>query len=195
MKENIKDKFITNSRLKNYNNFDEYKQNLYKSEEYYILLSIFEISLRNSIDNYFKIQISSDWLDSDILQSDTKQKIKEVKNKLLKRKETITHDKIIADLSFGFWTSFFRKSYSKIMRLKDINNIFPNIFLNNDKLINRNIIATKLNHIRIFRNRVFHYERIINKSEYKNMEDNIFKFLAYFDAEIYSFAKDMINKN
>ncbi len=50
MKETIKSKFITDIRLQHYTNFEEYKQNICMSEKYYILLSIFEISLINSID-------------------------------------------------------------------------------------------------------------------------------------------------
>ena len=45
MKDDVKLKFITQIRLKNYSNFEEYKQNLYDSEKYYILLSIFELLL------------------------------------------------------------------------------------------------------------------------------------------------------
>ncbi len=52
-----------------------------------------------------------------------------------------------------------------MIRIKDIKHIFPNIPTREQKLINRDILDKKLNRIRKFRNRVFHYERIINKSE------------------------------
>ena len=79
MKDSIKSKFISDTRLSAYKDFDEYKQNIKDSEEYYILLSIFEISLRNSIDNYFKEKISNDWLNSSFLNQDAKQRIIESK--------------------------------------------------------------------------------------------------------------------
>ena len=75
MKSEVKTKFISDIRLSHFKDFDEYKQNIYQSEKYYILLSIFEVSLRNSIDNYFKEKISSNWLESEILHFDTKQRI------------------------------------------------------------------------------------------------------------------------
>jgi len=50
VKEYVKLKYITDIRLKNYADINEYKQNLLQCEKYYILLSIFEVSLRNSID-------------------------------------------------------------------------------------------------------------------------------------------------
>ena len=194
MNDDIKKKFITDIRLKNYINFEEYKQNLHDSEKYYILLSIFEISLRNSIDNYFKHKISINWLDSDTLHKDTKQKVDEAKKKILQRKEKVTYDKIIAELPFGFWTSLFRKSYTNLIRIKDIKYIFPNIPTKQQKLINRKILDKKLNHIRKFRNRVFHYEKIINKLEYINIENDIFELLLYFDIGIYNFTNELINK-
>lgn len=194
MTEDIKNRFISKKRLQNYNSFDEYKKNLRMSEKYYSLLSIFEISLRNSIDFYFTQKISSDWLDSDVLHKDTKQKVQEAKNKILRRKESPTHDKVLAELSFGFWTSLFRKSYSNLFRLKDIKHIFPNLPAKNEQLLNRNIIDKKLNHIRKFRNRVFHYERIINKAEYKNIDKEIQELLVYFDLEVYKFAEEFLNE-
>ena len=193
MKDDVKLKFITQIRLKNYSNFEEYKQNLYDSEKYYILLSIFEISLRNSIDVYFKNKISNSWLDSDILHHDTIQRINEAKNKILQRKEKITYDKIIAELPFGFWTSLFRKSYTNLLRIKDIKFIFPNMVSKQQKLINRNILDKKLNNIRKFRNRIFHYEKIINKVEFENIENEIFELLLYFDKDIFNFAKELLN--
>lgn len=193
VKDNVKLKFISDIRLQNYTNFQEYKQNLYQCETYYILLSIFEVSLRNSINNYFISKISDDWLENDILHDDTKHKIAGAKKQILQRREIVTYDKIIAELPFGFWTSLFRKSYTNLIRIKDIKNIFPNIPSKNETLINRSILDKKLNHIRKFRDRVFHYEPIINKLEYKSIEDDIFELLIYFDKEICDFAKELTN--
>jgi len=62
MTEDIKNRYISQKRLQNYKNFDAYKQNIHLSEKYYILLSIFEVTLRNSINFYFASKISKDWL-------------------------------------------------------------------------------------------------------------------------------------
>lgn len=194
MRDEVKVKFISNIRLGHYKDFEEYKQNIYQSEEYYILLSIFEISLRNSIDNYFKKTISKDWLESEKLHQDTKQRIIESKKKIYQRKEKVSHDKVIAELPFGFWTSLFRKSYSNLFRIKDIKHIFPNIPKRNQKLITRQVLDKELNKIRKFRNRVFHYEKIINKTEYENIKDDIYTLFVYFDNEVYEFAKELVNE-
>ncbi|WP_320034156.1 hypothetical protein [Halarcobacter sp.] len=193
MKDEIKSRFISNIRLESYKDFVEYKQNIKNSEEYYILLSIFEISLRNSINHHFKKRISKNWFESNILHTDTKQRINESKNKIKQRKEEVTHDKLIAELPFGFWTSLFRRSYSNLFRIKDIKYIFPNMPAKDEKLITRQILDKELNKIRKIRNRVFHYEKIINKKEYKNMKEEIELLLLYFDEEIYLLSKEFID--
>lgn len=194
MRDDIKSKFISDIRLSHYKSFDEYKQNIKESEEYYILLSILEISLRNSINNYFQRKISKNWLFSKTLHIDTQQRVEECKKLITNRKEIISHDKVIAELSFGFWTSLFRKSYSNLFRIKDIKYIFPNIPNRNEKLISRYVLDKELNKIRKFRNRVFHYEKIINKPQYKEMKEEIYTLLLYFDKDIYKFAKELVNE-
>ncbi len=87
MRDENKLKFISHARLHSYKDLEEYKQNIYKSEKYYILLSVFEISLRNSIDEYLKRKISHNWLESELLHQDTKLRILESKNKIYQRRE------------------------------------------------------------------------------------------------------------
>lgn len=60
-----------------------------------------------------------------------------------------------------------------------------------EKLINREILFTKLNHIRNFRNRVFHYEKVLNKDNYNNINEEIFEIIRYFDDELYIYTKEM----
>ena len=194
MTEELKKYFISDARLSSYDNFEQYQTNIIQSSKYYTLLCIFEISLRNAIDNYMKYKISSQWLDDDFLHNDTKSKIQEAKKKIAQRKEKITHDKIVAELSLGFWTSLFRKSYSNIMRVNDIKHIFPSLPPKQTILINRAILDKRLNHIRKFRNKVFHYEKIIDKPEYKNISNEILELLEYFDIEIKHLANTLKQK-
>ena len=58
--------------------------------------------------------------------------------------------------------------------------------------ITREYMNKKLNHIRKFRNRVFHYENIL-KEEFKNIEDDIYEILSYFDNELVEFTKKANN--
>ena len=189
----IIERYISYSRLDAYKNIDEYKQNILYSQEYYVLLSILEISLRNSTNNHFNFKYGDNWYKHTFLHQDTTSKIDEVKKRIVLSKKELTHEQIISELSFGFWSSLFRKSYTNNMRLVDIKQIFPNLPSKTDKLITRDYINKKLNHIRKFRNRVFHYEKIINNIEYKDIKDDIFELLLYFDNEIYNLADELTN--
>ena len=55
-----------------------------------------------------------------------------------------------------------------------------------EKSINRHFIFAKLNNIRLFRNKVFHHDKIINKQEYSSMMDEI---LSYFDGDVVDYNK------
>jgi len=56
------------------------------------------------------------------------------------------------------------------------------------KFISREIIYKELDHIRNFRNRVFHYEKVINKDNYNAIFDEINEILRYFDDDIEKFS-------
>ena len=194
MKDSAKTQFLSNQRLDAYVDFQEYQQNLKNSKESYVLLCMLEVSLRNSINHCFLKNISTDWLENDFLNSNSQNKINEVKQRINKNQNTDTHNKIISELSFGFWTALFRKDYAHIMRTKMIKDIFPNLPKLSEKFIDRDYINKKLNHIRVFRNKVFHYDKIINKKEFENIGNEIYELLEYFDKDICEFAKRLNNE-
>ena len=188
----LKNNFISKERFERYKNIDEYYQNLKLSKNYYIPLSLVEISLRNSIDRVFKKNISQYWLqDEYFIQPQHKNKI-DTSIKLLKFKDKeIVHNNILAELTFGFFVTFFKQPYSQYLRFNNLKQIFPNLPSSKDKKLNRHFIFTKLNKIRLFRNKVFHHDKIIDKKEYYNILDDIYEVLSYFDDEIVKICKEL----
>ena len=196
MNEKLINKFISNKRLLSHgDNIDEYKINLKKSKQLYIPLSILEVSLRNSINELFEKLYGRGWLinEASFLKQKELEKIYQAKNKLKVKKEEITKDKLIAELSFGFWTALFQMAYKEKMRFNNLKQIFPNIPSKEKKEIDRKIISSKLNYIREFRNRVFHHENI-NKSKYNTIENEIYEILEFFDKEVSVFTKNLNNE-
>ena len=191
MKESLIKQYISENRFKSYKNLDEYSQNLIFSQNSYIPLSILEVALRNALDNYLSKIVSETWYEENFLTNDSKEKVSQAKGLLLKRKEKTTKEKIIAELSFGFWVNLFKKPYEKKLRIKDIKLIFPNLPNKEEKLINRDLLFKKLNHIRNFRNRVFHYEKVLNKDNFNNIYDEIIEIIKYFDDELYQYTKTL----
>ena len=182
---------ITIPRLSTYQTFKQYEQNLLVSKQYYIPLALLEVTLRNSINNHLKNKYGNGWLINNafFLRQDLIRKRDEAKYKLQTRKETITQDKLIAELSFGFWTSLFKAPYAKQMRKNDLKKIFKNLPPRHIIDINRASISSKLNNIRAFRNRIFHYEKIIDSPKYQNIDKDINQILNFLHTDLQSFSK------
>lgn len=195
MKESLINKFISNERFGSYNNIEEYNENLLFSKRAYIPLSILEVSLKNSINDLLTIQISEQWYeDEKFLTKDSIKKVNEAKSILFKRGDKITKSKIIAELSFGFWVNLFKKPYASKLRTKELQKIFLNMPPKERKTINREVLYQELNHIRNFRNRVFHYEKVLNKDDFNNIFNEIYEVLEYFDMELAQYTKDLNNE-
>jgi len=184
-------KYISDARFNKYSSFDEYQENLILSKQFYIPLSILEVSLRNAIDSYFVNLYGHNWLlnEAQFLQRDALEKIFHAKAKLTERRENITHSKLTAELTLGFWTSLFQKPYDKTMRLQTLKGIFSNLPKQEVKFIDRKIISAQLNHIRKFRNRIFHFEKVINKEEFNTIQNDIDEVLGFLNNDVYEFVK------
>ncbi len=183
-------RYITSKRFAIYNSLEAYSSNLKKAKELYIPLSILEVSLRNSINSLFEHFYGASWIvnEAQFLKSKEIAKIEFAKEKIRKNREQVTQDKLVSELSFGFWTALFQSAYADKMRIAYLKQIFPNLPPKNIELIDRKTISAKLNHIRKFRNRVFHHENII-KDEFTDIENDISEILAYFNDEVCAFAE------
>lgn len=190
MQDHLIKKYISQERFANYRDLEEYEKNLCFSQKSYIPLSVLEVALRNAIDGFLSKKIGHDWhKDNAFLTKDSQQKVAQAIELLKKRKEATSKQKIIAELSFGFWVNLFKKPYEEILRVNDLKHIFTNLPSKKEKRVNREIIYRELDHIRNFRNRVFHYEKVINKDNYNEIFKEIDEILDYFDSELREFAK------
>ena len=141
-KTNIDNKLIeviTPVRLGAYGNGDnsillnEYVYNLKLSESFYPALSLLEIALRNQICNAIDKFICKDWLlqelsKQSILADKEYQKLLESANKIKKAGRKITNDRLISEMTFGFWIHLFTKSYRP--KLWDKKGVFEAVFPN-----------------------------------------------------------------
>lgn len=90
-----------------------YRLNLKLSQEFFTVISCFEIALRNKIDEICIVNFGDDWL-RDGAQTNgifdnqntrlTKQNINDAVRQL---GATYSHNKLVAELGFGFWRYLF----------------------------------------------------------------------------------------
>ncbi|MFB9865651.1 Abi family protein [Rufibacter immobilis] len=146
-----------------------YRANLRLSYELFAVTSMFEVVLRNKIDQHYKTKFlastgSDQWLETQTEPEGcfhnnpqvekTFKNISEAKAKL-KRKRKYTHDKLVAELTFGFWRYLFASK-----EFMAAGSTLHQIFVNRPHNTNHTDIFKKLGHINDLRNRIAHHEPI-----------------------------------
>ena len=137
-----------------------YMLNIEISKNFYGSLGLFEVALRNAINEHYKRYFSDDnWIlnqaDCDFFTESRKEYVYKEKEKLLLAKPHYFSDSLAAALSFGLWTDMF-SSHCFSKGSQTLLKIFPN----KQKGVNQKSIYQELKNIRFFRNRIAHHEAI-----------------------------------
>lgn len=150
-----------------------YNYNIELSNEFYPLLSIFEVAFRNSIHLAWSDHLQDpNWIcnhEKHPLAKIEKVKIQEAMDELTSKRKQINENEIIAELNLGFWVNLFDHRYLEINK-KTIKNNFPNA-TNRERDIYK--IKSQLNDIRNLRNRIFHHEPIWHWNNLGEFVDNL----------------------
>lgn len=183
-----------------------YKLNLKVAESFYPILHLFEVFLRNSINNRLTEHFgNSDWIliekkgfmSNKILEPSKyflRKQIETSEKRVRRRGGTITSGKIIAEQMLGFWTSLFETHYYKLLS-GTIIHCFPY----RPKAVQRKEIYLKFDRIREFRNRVYHNEPVcfngskIDFSEALEIKKEIYETLNWIDPELSSYIRQFDN--
>lgn len=143
-----------------------YRLNLKLSQEFFTVISCFEIALRNKIDKHCILNFGNDWLrgaaqKNEIFDNQNTIITKRNINYAVKKLGTsYSHNKLVAELGFGFWRYLFaQKQYKATER------ILLQIFSSKPKSTptnqyNQNYVFNQLAKINKFRNRIAHHEPI-----------------------------------
>jgi hypothetical protein len=158
-----------------------YIANIELSEAFYPIMSVLEVSLRNAIHETLKDYFKDEYWFKNNLPPDFLPFVSEAVQKLTLQKKTITADRIIAELNFGFWNRLFNRNYTSLL-WKQLRLIFKNT---PKYLRQRDTIADALYRIRKLRNRIYHYEPIFgNLQEIENQYNEMILFLLWLDDDL-----------
>jgi hypothetical protein len=190
-----------------------YEANLKVSQAFHPLLGLFEVVLRNNINDILENHFNdSDWIinqKSGFMNDSTltyqqkhtgrkitndflKNEVLKIEKKLRNKSIAITSGKIIAEQTFGFWTDLFAVHHYRLLRGKPIQ-IFTALPANT----NRNNIFDQLTKIRKFRNRINHNEPICflgSKIDFKEtieVYQYIIQLFTWIDPQLISVIKDL----
>ena len=146
-----------------------YRRNLQLSQELYTIVSCFEIALRNAINQHYITTLGNDWLrDATVTGGvfdnrdcrSTAKIIRDALAKLLASGLPYKHDKIVAEMGFGFWRYLFAPNQfaaggTTLLR------IFPNKPVSTPTTqYNQALVFSELAHLNELRNRIAHHEPI-----------------------------------
>lgn len=145
-----------------------YLANLRVSQKLYAIISVFEVALRNAIDEHYRNQFivstgTFEWLKT---QSSTAgflsdptlakggfQSRENVKKVISNLRTYYTHDKVVSELSFGFWKYMFAAK-----EFAAAGSTLLRIFLSRPRGVNHTDVYKKLDAINRLRNRVAHHQ-------------------------------------
>lgn len=162
-----------------------YKCNLQLTEAFYTSLSVFEVTLRNTLCRELETMTGrEDWYAIFPTTSGLarlNKYITQANKQISGRHETITPSKIVAELTLGFWVSLLNSEYERIL-WKDLRRAFPYL---QKKDRQRKTVSAPLNTLRAFRNRVFHNESICwNLDRVEEIHKEMVTVLGWMNKDI-----------
>lgn len=138
-----------------------YRHNVKLCQKFYGVLSLFEIILRNAVNEHYKKYFNdNDWIITQIQPGGMLENcihladVNKQYNKLQKNGK-YTHDRLVSSMSFGFWTYMFNKQ-----AFRKGGQTLLQIFPNRTKGVGQKVIYNELMEIKTFRNRIAHHEPI-----------------------------------
>lgn len=138
-----------------------YRYNIKLCQKFYGILNIFEVVLRNAINNHYSVIFrDNEWIEHQ-LQAGGMIESAPQKNEVLRIISTLrqngkySNDRVVSSVSFGFWTHLFTRQPFRLGG-QNLLHIFPN----RTPGLGQRAVFNELMDIKTFRNRIAHHEAI-----------------------------------
>jgi len=159
------------------------------SESFYVPLQNLEVVLRNrihdSLTDHYKTKL---WFDRPHLLGGYQPKQLGQARKKLKKVDRNNADKIVAELNFGFWSALANKRYSATLVPVMLRDCFKQVTPIYRK---RFYLASVLDNLRLFRNRVFHHEPIWYYKDLPDKHRNTMQLIFWLSPELFRITNQM----
>lgn len=173
------EKFLSTERIGTYlcladdnrqKTIDLYIENLKQCQIFYAKLHWLEIGLRNAINSQFSQKYGVEWFNNPHIGLNEKDKsqIQKAKNNLEKERKEFSNGNLVAELNFGFWVNLFNKHYDTLWR-----QCLRKVFTSQTGVLERKQLSKTLHPILKLRNRIAHYEPILDYDLPKIQQDII----------------------
>ena len=173
-----------------------YQHNLRLAQAFYVPLQVVEVALRNALDERLRRHFGQDanWL---ITQQtgfmnhpalhfrDPASGKTRVRDRLRRSVEDARRNlpagaspgKLVAELTFGFWTSLYDREHFRILQGQPLG-----VFRSLPPALKRQDVANHLRLIRSIRNRVYHYEPLCFSGDAVSLKDTLAAHRAIYDV-------------
>lgn len=157
-----------------------YTLNTEVSACFYVSLQMLEIALRNQFHARLSEAYGADWYDKHgvITTIHHRRNISDAKIDLVLGRKALEPGRIVASLTFGFWTACLGNNYEDKLWRPALSRAFPN----KPASIKRRAINGELTPIRLLRNRIAHHEPILYLNLPKH-HANIMKMIGWLSAD------------
>ncbi len=166
-----------------------YIQNMALCESLYPALQFAEVALRNAVHSAMLVREKSEaWYDlpSAKLIEWQQEQVCKAKEAIIKRKKPETAGRIVAELTFGFWTCFFNNAHARTGTGSYLAKAaFPHAPSSEQNLTK---LGDRWGAIRELRNRVFHHERILHWRDLDEQYQAILTTLSFMSPELRKLA-------
>lgn len=169
-----------------------YKANIALSESLYTSLSVFEVTLRNALSKELERMMGrKDWYSvfpsNPALKSLTSEVTVAIRH-ISQRGEMVSPDKIIAELTFGFWVTLLNSEY-ELSLWKSLRLAFPHMPKKDRK---RKNVSSPCNALRKLRNMVFHHESICWDLDYiTDIHNRLVMVLGWINTDMPSWLDEV----
>lgn len=168
-----------------------YLWNIDVSRSLHPVLHMVEVTFRNQLHNALTGLYGATWYDTPhLLTGKALAKVAEAKSNLARDRKPRDPGRIVAALSFGFWTSLYDKRYQGKIVNRTLQAVFPDY---SGHSLDRTVIAPQLRDLRFLRNRISHFEPVVFNSHLPQRHSDAIDLISWMHpsmAELVSAIDD-----
>ena len=156
-----------------------YMWNIALCRSFYPALHLLEVTLRNNLHRVVTAHYgTTEWYDltPSVLTLHEQEAITKAKAELGKQEKDEEPDRVVAELSFGFWTSLLGRNYEQKLWPKLLSFTFPHMPRRERTRAN---VADRFHQMRILRNRISHHEPIYKQKNLTELHDAAHQALGW----------------
>lgn len=168
-----------------------YLWNMALCESLYSPLQTAEIALRNALHRALENRFNTpDWYDApecwNILSQVQQSSVTDAKRTLASQGKVVSPGRIVAELTFGFWTTFFNKRFAQEQVVVHLMSTVFHTAPKPERDLRK--LNKRWTSIRGLRNRVFHHERIVHWTDLDAKHAMILEVIGWISPELHEMA-------